>query len=165
MFGLLPAKLRWITILMSVVSWSLSFSLFLLYKNILVPKKSQEKLILFKGFLSLSVVKLELHIFINISSLFTWLAFWFSRIRSKNGTVVFCKHRVCCWFLLLSFVHSLYVCFLRLLKNKKHSTQQPSSGTLWLIDKVSSAAGIYRLVVREGNLDPINYHRYIVVKS
>lgn len=165
MFGLLPAKLRWITILMSVVSWSLSFSLFLLYKNILVPKKSQEKLILFKGFLSLSVVKLELHIFINISSLFTWLAFWFSRIRSKNGTVVFCKHSICCWFLLLSFVHSLYVCFLRLLKNKKHSTQQPSSGTLWLIDKVSSAAGIYRLVVREGNLDPINYHRYIVVKS
>lgn len=128
-------------------------------------KKRQEKLILFKGFLSLSVVKLELHIFINISSLFTWLAFWFSRIRSKNGTVVFCKHSICCWFLLLSFVHSLYVCFLRLLKNKKHSTQQPSSGTLWLIDKVSSAAGIYRLVVREGNLDPINYHRYIVVKS
>lgn len=47
-------------------------------------KKRQEKLILFKGFLSLSVVKLELHIFINISSLFTWLAFWFSRIRSKK---------------------------------------------------------------------------------
>lgn len=42
-------------------------------------KKRQEKLILFKGFLSLSVVKLELHIFINISSLFTWLAFWFYR--------------------------------------------------------------------------------------
>lgn len=125
MFGLLTAKLRWITILMSVVSWSLSFSLFLLYKNILVPKKSQEKLILFKGFLSLSVVKLELHIFINISSLFTWLAFWFSRIRSKNGTVVFCKHRVCCWFLLLSFVHSLYVCFLRLLRNKSTLFSNP----------------------------------------
>lgn len=100
-------------------------------------KKRQEKLILFKGFLSLSVVKLEVHIFINISSLFTRLAFWFSRIRSKNGTVVFCKHRVFCWFLPLSFFHSLYVCFLRLLKNKKHSTQQPSSGTLWLIDKLA----------------------------
>lgn len=88
-------------------------------------KKSQEKLILFKGFLSLSVVKLELHIFINISSLFTWLAFWFSRIRSKNGTVVFCKHSICCWFLLLSFVHSLYVCFLRLLRNKSTLFSNP----------------------------------------